>query len=168
MSAKSCLWIKTPDSLQIEGLTFYIMLNAITNYTTAYATHSATDLSPKVPPVLQKDSTLDVFERSDGSTATRFDIEQEPAIQPKTVSPADANDKQFRELLHQFIGQTLFGQMLKSMRATQEKNPFFHGGQAEEIYQSLLDMELTDQMTQATSKTLSEPMYKLMKAPKMR
>ena len=146
------------------------MLNTITNYSTAYAAHAATDTLPKVPTLLQQDQDahLDVFQRSDGTTATRFDLVEEPVELPKGASSADANDRQFRELLHQFIGQTLFGQMLKSMRSTQEKNPFFHGGQAEEIYQSLLDMELTDQMTQATSKTLSEPMYKLMKAPKIR
>jgi hypothetical protein len=141
------------------------MLNTITNYTTSLATHAATDTLPKVPPALQKTETpkeiLDVYERADGTTATRHD-------QPTTETPADANEKQFRELLHQFIGQTLFGQMLKAMRATQEKNPFFDGGQAEEIYQSMLDMELTDQMTQATTRTLSEPMYKLMKAPKLK
>jgi len=110
--------------------------------------------------MLHKGAELDEYQRSNGTTATRFDVEQ-----PKAV---DANEKQFRELLHQFIGQTLFGQMLKSMRATQEKNPYFDGGQAEEIYQSMLDMELTDQMTKSTSKTLSEPMYKLMRAPKMK
>ena len=140
------------------------MLHSITNYTTAYASHSATDTLPKVPPMLQQNAELDEYQRSDGSTATRFDI----AEQPKTESATDHNEQKFRELLHQFIGQTLFGQMLKSMRATQEKNPYFHGGQAEEIYQSLLDMELTDQMTKSTSKTLSEPMYKLMKAPKIK
>jgi len=137
------------------------MLNSITNQIT-YAAHTAIDSSRQVPPVLQKESELDVFERSDGTTATRFDT----AEAPKTESANEGREQQFRELLHQFIGQTLFGQMLKSMRATQEKNPFFHGGQSEEIYQSLLDMELTDQMTKATSKTLSEPMYKLMRAPK--
>jgi len=137
------------------------MLNSITNYSTAYTTQAATDTLPKVPPVLQKEETQDVYQRSDGSTATRLDP-------PQTETPAEANEKQFREVLHQFIGQTLFGQMLKSMRATQEKNPYFHGGQAEEIYQSLLDMKLTDQMTKSTSKTLSEPMYKLMRAPKVK
>jgi Rod binding domain-containing protein len=140
------------------------MLNSITNHSVAYAMHAATDTSPKVPTMLQKEEIRDIYQRSDGSTATRFD----PAEQPKIESAADADDNKFREVLHQFIGQTLFGQMLKSMRATQEKNPFFHGGQSEEIYQSLLDMELTDHMTKATSKTLSEPMYKLMKAPKMK
>ena len=135
------------------------MLNTITNSTLTYATHLATDTAPKVPPVLKNNNAhVDVYQRSDGTEATRFDI-------PKP-SQTDSNDQQFRELLHQFIGQTFIGQMLKSMRATQEENPFFHGGRAEEIYQGLLDMELTDQLTQATSKTLSEPMYKLMRAPR--
>ena len=140
------------------------MLNSITNHTVTYATQAATDSMTRVPAALQKNTELDEYQRSDGTTATRLDT----APSSKTESPADATEKQFRELLHQFIGQTLFGQMLKSMRATQEKNPFFHGGQAEEIYQSMLDMELTDQMTQSTSRTLSEPMYKLMKTPKMK
>lgn len=141
-----------------------VMLNSITSHTVTYASQTATDSLTKIPPVLQQQNALDVYERSDGTTATRLDSVE----QPKTESLGESKDKQFRELLHQFIGQTLFGQMLKSMRATQEKNPYFHGGNAEDIYQSMLDMELTDQMTQATSKTLSEPMYKLMKAPKMK
>jgi Rod binding domain-containing protein len=144
------------------------MLNSITNHSIAYAAYTAADTSPKVPAMLQKDAAVDVYQRSDGTTATRFDLADKPVESVSAESATDAHDKQFRELLHQFIGQTLFGQMLKSMRATQEKNPFFHGGQSEEIYQSMLDMELTDQMTKATSKTLSEPMYKLMKAPKMK
>ncbi|MDR0327455.1 MAG: rod-binding protein [Planctomycetaceae bacterium] len=138
------------------------MINSITNPNIAYAAQMATDTAPKVSPVLKEKSGLDVFQRSDGSTATRLDI----AKQPPGDSLADAQDKQFREVLHQFIGQTLFGQMLKSMRATQEKNPFFHGGQSEEIYQSMLDMQLTEEMTKSSSRSISEPMYKLMKAPK--
>ena len=140
------------------------MLNSITNQTTTYATQAATDgMTQRAASVAERNLRVDadVYERSDGSVATRFD-----RAEVQAESLASDNDKQFRELLHQFIGQTLFGQMLKSMRATQEKNPYFHGGQSEEIYQSLLDMELTDQLTQSSSRTISEPMYKLMKAPK--
>jgi Rod binding domain-containing protein len=107
-----------------------------------------------------------VYQRADGTTTTRLDKESVDSRAGDISPPVKANDQQFRDLLHQFIGQTLFGQMLKSMRASQEKNPYFHGGQAEEIYQSMLDMEFTDEMTKATSKTLSDPMYKLMTAPK--
>ena len=143
------------------------MLNAITNYTTAYATHAATDgINQRAASVAERNLRVemeDVYQRSDGSVVTRFNS-VEP---PKEETLAEANEKQFREVLHQFIGQTLFGQMLKAMRATQEKNPYFHGGQSEEIYQSMLDMQLTDQLTNASSRTISEPMYRLMKASKM-
>ena len=138
------------------------MLNSITTHTVTHATQAAKDSLAAAPPVLLQSTALDVYERSDGTAVTRLD-RAEPA---QTESVADAQDRQFRELLHQFIGQTFIGQMLKSMRATQEKNPLFHGGHAEDMYQSLLDMELTEQLTQATSRTLSEPMYKLMKAPR--
>ncbi|MDR2168944.1 MAG: rod-binding protein [Planctomycetaceae bacterium] len=69
------------------------------------------------------------------------------------------DEREFRELFHKFIGQTLFGQMLKSMRATQQKNPYFHGGRAEEIFQDELDNKLVEQLTNSTTKNLSEPMY---------
>jgi Rod binding domain-containing protein len=131
---------------------------------TVYETQSVLNSAPKpkAPPILQAKTLAlpDIYERADGSEVVRQDRLNEE-------TPMPDEEKRFRDVLHQFVGQTLFGQMLKSMRATQEKNPYFHGGRAEEIFQSQLDMVLTDKMTQATSKTLSEPMYKLMKASKM-
>ena len=156
------------------------MLSTISNYSNAgnaYAAQSALTGVPKIPTALQNeerpaykkidDTILDTYRRADGTMATRDDeVKEVKATQTKSESVESDDDKQFKELLHKFVGQVLFGQMLKSMRATQEKNPYFHGGQAEEIFQSQLDMVLTDQMSSATSKSLSEPMYKLMKAPK--
>ncbi|MDR2441882.1 MAG: rod-binding protein [Planctomycetaceae bacterium] len=144
------------------------MLSSVLNFSgisTAYEAQSALGSAPKAPTILQTKilTSPDIYERSDGSEITRQDIHQDWFEEETSESE---NEKRFREVLHQFVGQTLFGQMLKSMRATQEKNPYFHGGRAEEIFQSQLDMVLTDKMTQATSKTLSEPMYKLMKTPK--
>ena len=126
-----------------------------------YNAPSTLETTPKGLSLLQaKDaatatSTLDTYQRADGSVATRLD----------TVKQAE-EDKKLRDVLHQVVGQTLFGQMLKAMRATQEKNPYFDGGRAEEIFQSQLDQVLVEKMTQATSRSLSEPMYKLMKAGK--
>ncbi|MDR2346765.1 MAG: rod-binding protein [Planctomycetaceae bacterium] len=71
----------------------------------------------------------------------------------------NSDDLKFRELFHKFVGQVLFGQMLKSMRATQQKNPYFHGGRTEEIFQDELDNKLVEQLTISTTKKLSEPMY---------
>ncbi|MDR1924307.1 MAG: rod-binding protein [Planctomycetaceae bacterium] len=75
----------------------------------------------------------------------------------KTILKDD--EREFRELFHKFTGQVLFGEMLKRMRATQEKNPYFHGGRAEEIFQDELDNKLVEQLTKSTTKNLSEPMY---------
>ena len=72
------------------------------------------------------------------------------------------DDSEFRKVFHQFVGTTMYGQMLKSMRATQEKSPYFDGGRAEEIFQSQLDEKLVDKITEASSKSVSDPMFKLM------
>lgn len=138
--------------------------------------------------------TRDVFVRSDGSEATRDDFvpktsgadltpeeaaakirdradrirldAEAKAAKPKKETVETAEDKQVRELLHQFVGQVLFGQMLKAMRSTQEKNPYFHGGRTEEIFQGQLDMVLAEELTKSSSGSLSDPMYNLMRASK--
>jgi Rod binding domain-containing protein len=146
-----------------------LTISAFSGVTSAYEAHSATGSLPNVPAELRSATSMiepfDTYQRSDGSEATRHDsVSTEAVKELKTPELQESDDdKRFREVLHQFVGQTLFGQMLKSMRATQEKNPYFHGGRAEEIFQSQLDMILTEKMTQASSKTLSEPMYQLMK-----
>ena len=73
------------------------------------------------------------------------------------------DEEEFRKVFHEFVGKTLYGQMLKSMRETQEKPAYFHGGRAEEIFQEQLDNVLVDKMTEATSRTLSDTMFQLMK-----
>lgn len=163
-------------------------ISNLSNASTAYAAQSALSQQPKIPTALESlgkkisvAATEDVYESADGSVATRNDIKsseaREKAERIRQQLDAKANekkpekeetpdDKRFRELLHQFVGQVMFGQMLKSMRETQGKNPYFDGGRAEEIFQSQLDMVLTDQMSKSSSHSISEPMYKLMKAPK--
>lgn len=84
------------------------------------------------------------------------------ATPEKPDASQSKNDDEFRKVFHQFVGTTLYGQMLKSMRATQEKSPYFDGGRGEEIFQSLLDEKFVDKITEASSRTVSEPMFKLM------
>ena len=50
-------------------------------------------------------------------------------------------------------------QMLKSMRRTVHKCDLFHGGQGEEIYESLMDMELSKQMADLGPGSLSRMLY---------
>lgn len=50
-------------------------------------------------------------------------------------------------------------ELLKSMRKTIDKCELFHGGQGEEIYESLLDQELAKNMSGYGSNSLSEMLY---------
>lgn len=172
------------------------MLSSISNYSnasSAYASQSAMSRQPKVPAAIDSAqqkrapaSNVDVYESSEGTVKTRAGIRTEAytateqrenaerlrreldakANEEKIEKPETPDDRRFREMLHKFVGQVLFGEMLKSMRATQEQNPYFGGGRAEEIFQQQLDMVLTDELTKSSSRSLSDPMYRLMKAPK--
>jgi hypothetical protein len=71
------------------------------------------------------------------------------------------DEAELQETFQQFVGEAFFGQLLKSMRKLTGKPAFFHGGQAEEIFQRRLDELLADKLTDASSDRLSEPMYEL-------
>ncbi|MGL4943832.1 MAG: rod-binding protein [Thermoguttaceae bacterium] len=95
----------------------------------------------------------------------------QPAATPKAVAPTSLNDDpqrndqdEFRSVFHRFVGETLFSQMLKAMRASQEPLPYFGGGRAEEIFQGQLDQVLSEKMTSGTPRSLSSTMFDLMAA----
>ena len=71
-----------------------------------------------------------------------------------------AGAREAQQAFRDFVGQTFFGQMLKSMRSTQGKPAYFHGGQAEEIFRSQLDQTLAERMTEASADQIADPMFK--------
>ncbi len=68
---------------------------------------------------------------------------------------------------NEFVGQTFFGQLLKSMRSSVGKPAYFNGGQAEEIFQQQLDQTLAEKLTAATADSFSGPMYQLFSMQRM-
>lgn len=56
-------------------------------------------------------------------------------------------------------------QLLKSMRSTVEKCDLFHGGQGEEIYESLLDQELAKSVSEGGEKGLAHLLYQQLRRP---
>ena len=60
----------------------------------------------------------------------------------------------------QFVGDTFFRQMLKSMRSGTGKPAFLHGGQAEEIFQSQLDEVMITDLVKATKDSFSAELFK--------
>ena len=71
-----------------------------------------------------------------------------------------AAPEEVRDTFAQFVGQSFFGQMIKAMRQTQGKPAYFHGGRAEEVFQSQLDQQLAEQMTKVTADQLADPMFR--------
>jgi flagellar protein FlgJ len=74
----------------------------------------------------------------------------------KKHSPAETK-KAFTD----FVGQTMFGQALASMRKTIDKPAYFHGGRAEEVFQGQLDQMLSEKLSEATAETFAGPMYEM-------
>ena len=79
---------------------------------------------------------------------------------PALPRPPDetASGGELREQFNLFVGQTLFGQMLKSMRKTLGKPAYFHGGRAEEIFTEQLDQIMAEEIGKASAEKFAKPM----------
>ncbi len=66
---------------------------------------------------------------------------------------------ELREAFTDFVGQTFYGLMIKSMRSTVGKPAYFHGGQGEEIFRGQLDQIIAEQLTDATAAKFADPMF---------
>ncbi len=75
---------------------------------------------------------------------------------------ADRKDVELRKACKNF--ESIFTyHLLKSMRKTIEKCDLLHGGQGEDVYQSLFDMELSKQMADLSPGSLSRLLYNQLK-----
>jgi hypothetical protein len=83
------------------------------------------------------------------------------ATTPRPPAAAAPKDPKLRKAFDSFVGETFYGQMLKSLRKTQGKPAYFHGGHAEEIFTQQLDQVLAEKLSQASADKLSGPMYEL-------
>jgi Rod binding domain-containing protein len=80
---------------------------------------------------------------------------------PKPPAPGSARDPKLRKAFDAFVGEALFGQMLKGMRKTLGKPAYFYGGRTEEIFQQQLDQVLAEKLSDASAEKLSGPMFEL-------
>ena len=90
------------------------------------------------------------------SNSTHPLLQQNVGPGGKQAAEAEEVQKQFR----QFVGEMFFGQVLKSMRSTQQEPAYFHGGRAEEVFQSQLDQVLAEEMTAASAHEIADPMFR--------
>ncbi|MBU6175251.1 MAG: rod-binding protein [Planctomycetes bacterium] len=93
---------------------------------------------------------------------TEAGTERSDSTESRSESVSDTSSSEpLREAFQNFVGQTLFSQMIASMRSTQKESAYFHGGQAERIFQGQLDQILSEEMTKASASQISDPMFRL-------
>jgi Rod binding domain-containing protein len=83
------------------------------------------------------------------------------AAKPSTPAASHANNPALRKAFDEFVGETFYGQMIKSMRKTQGQVAYVGGGQAEEIFTQQLDQALTKKMTHIGAHKLTGPLFQL-------
>lgn len=76
----------------------------------------------------------------------------------------EERDRKLRKACKEFESVFTF-EMLKSMRKSIEKCDLFHGGQAEEMYESMLDQELSKKLAGAGVNSISNLLYQQLKGP---
>lgn len=97
------------------------------------------------------------------TTAAAERAPQPPQALRATSAATPAGGQELRDVFTQFVGQSMFGQMLSAMRKTVDKPAYFHGGQAEEIFQGQLDQVLVEEITEASADQIADPMFELFK-----
>lgn len=97
-----------------------------------------------------------------GSEAVRYGTSDRHLLSDKHTIDSDAAPKDpLREAFRDFVGQTLFGQMMSSMRSTVGKPAYFHGGRAEEVFSEQLDQVMVERITEASASSVADPMFEL-------
>jgi len=86
---------------------------------------------------------------------------QNSVLNNSVVEKSGSDDSELREVFTEFVGQTLFGSMLASMRKTVGKPAYMHGGRTEEVFQQQLDQRIVEDMTKASADSLAGPMFQL-------
>ena len=81
-----------------------------------------------------------------------------PSLAPEAKGQTET---EMRELFRDFVGQTLFGQLLASMHKTHSEPAYMHGGQGERVFQQQLDQEIVKEITEASASRIADPMYDL-------
>ena len=109
-----------------------------------------------------------------GLTGMKIQPGAQERFQMKTDSPGSALEtaatpeepSELEEKFTEFVGQTLYGSMLASMRKTLSKPAYMHGGRAEEVFQKQLDQVMVEELTEASADSIASPMFDLFKMQK--
>ncbi len=89
-----------------------------------------------------------------------------PAALPSRLANAgqagDESVEKARDLkkaFSQFVGETFYGEMFKAMRQSAGEPAYFHGGMAEEQFQSRLDQQRSQDLAASEGNPFAEGMF---------
>ncbi len=97
----------------------------------------------------QSNRVLDATSRQDAEAT------QSSAADLAKLKESDAT----RETFQEFVAGTFFQQMFKAMRQAEKKPKYFHGGQAEEVFQSQMDQQLSTELAKSHGEAFSSRLY---------
>ena len=86
-------------------------------------------------------------------------LQQQQMPNPPQLQEQDSPELQ--EAFTDFVGETLFGSMLSSMRKTVGKPAYLHGGRTEEVFQQQLDQKIVEELTESSADSIAQPMFEL-------
>ena len=76
-----------------------------------------------------------------------------------SLANLDKAQSDLDSVFHQFVGETFYQLMLKSLRNMHDKPAYLHGGQAETLFQNQLDQEVASGLAQTKVGTFSRDLY---------
>lgn len=90
-------------------------------------------------------------------------LEQGGAItrQAEERTSAAQSQEELDKAFNQFVGESLYGQLMKSLRSSTGNAAYFDGGRAEEMFQAQLDQQITQRLAAETGHQLTGPMMEL-------
>ena len=84
-----------------------------------------------------------------------------PGVNTRLSDGSINHDGDLREAFDDFVGQTLFGQLMSTMRKSISENPYFGGGPGQAAFQQQLDQVLVEKISDSAGASVSEPMWRL-------
>lgn len=75
------------------------------------------------------------------SLTTQANLPSGPKVRDRAAEKAE-----FQQKFDEVLGMTMYGMMLKSLRQSSHKTPYFNGGRTEEVFGQQLDQVLSEKM----------------------
>ena len=83
---------------------------------------------------------------------------REPAP-PRPDQLAAGPSPELRQTFQDFVAGTFYQQMLRTLRKTQGEAAYFHGGQAEQVFQGQLDQQIAEDLAREHGAAFAEPLF---------